>query len=102
MISSCSVNEPLVYVTLYVNVLGLDVLVNNAGMSAPGKPVSAVTAEEWDFMFRLNVTSPMIVAREALQHLRKVKGNIIFISSVRGKNKNETMRYESRSSLNVP
>ncbi len=60
---------------------GLDVLINNAG-KAKRCPVDEQSVEEAKEMMDLNFFSPMALTQAALPHIRKTKGNIIFISSV--------------------
>ncbi len=63
---------------------GLDVLVSNAGIVHFEKAVDT-KLEDFQWIVNFNLTMPFLIAREALPHLRKVKGNIVFISSDSGK-----------------
>ncbi len=65
---------------------GLDVLVNNAGYADNGHTLATTPDEIPQRMFTVNVFAPMALTREALPHIRKFKGNVIFISSVAGRN----------------
>lgn len=61
----------------------LDVLVNNAGATAP-IPLAEVTADRVRDLFDLNVTAPSLLARAALPHLRTTRGTIVNVSSTYG------------------
>ncbi|TNC71747.1 SDR family NAD(P)-dependent oxidoreductase [Rubellimicrobium roseum] len=58
---------------------GLDIIVNSAGILEE-KPLTVVTAEHVDRMFAVNVRGAILVAREALPHLRE-GGRIINVAS---------------------
>ena len=63
---------------------GLDVLVNNAGISQD-KLFTDITDEEWERMMSVNVTSVFNCSRRALQHMIWEKsGSIINITSMWG------------------
>ncbi len=59
----------------------LDVLVNNAGTGNMG-PLSEISDEEIEGIYRTNVFAPLALIREATPHLANSKGAIINISSV--------------------
>jgi len=64
----------------------LDVLVNNAGVAGPTKPVEDVDREEWSRTLETNLTGPFLCAKHASPHLRESdRGSIVNISSVGGK-----------------
>lgn len=56
---------------------GLDILVNNAGFSHRNKPMEAVTEEEFDRVFAVNVKAVFLATRHALPHLRARGGGVI-------------------------
>jgi NAD(P)-dependent dehydrogenase (short-subunit alcohol dehydrogenase family) len=58
---------------------GLDILVNNAGISSTN-PIAAVTADEFDRIFTINVRTPFLVTRRAIPLLGD-GGRIITIAS---------------------
>ncbi|MFI1799515.1 SDR family oxidoreductase [Streptomyces sp. NPDC020379] len=58
---------------------GLDILVNNAGVTLP-KPIAAVTEEDYDRVFAVNVKAPFFVIQQGLGRLRD-GGRIVNISS---------------------
>src|SRR3979490_2963726 len=60
----------------------IGILVNNAGIN-PVKPLDQITAEDWDEMIRVNLSSAFYVTQAALPGLRTRKwGRIIIMSSV--------------------
>ena len=65
---------------------GLDVLVNNAGISGPTKPVEEITDEEWNRTLAVNVTGQFYAVRAAVPMFRKAGGGVILnLSSVAGR-----------------
>lgn len=59
----------------------IDCLVNNAGWHPPPKPIDDFSVKEMQDLFNLNFISYFAACKFALPHLRKVKGNIINMSS---------------------
>jgi|SRR5690625_4715481 len=65
---------------------GLDVLINNAGVSGPTKPVELITLKEWENTFKVNVTGQFLCVRNAVPIFKSQKnGTIINISSTAGR-----------------
>ena len=64
-----------------------DFLINNAGMFRE-KSVSEMTCDEWQEVFRVNVSAPFLICRELVPHMRSNKGgrivNIGSTASVQG------------------
>ncbi len=58
----------------------LDILVNNAGTSKVG-PLSEVTDEDIENIFRTNVMGPLALVRAVSSHIVSSKGSVINISS---------------------
>ncbi|MBP6785398.1 MAG: glucose 1-dehydrogenase [Verrucomicrobiales bacterium] len=64
---------------------GIDVLVNNAGISGTDKPTHEITCEEWDQVMAVNVKGVFLCTREALLTMRESGGgSIINLSSIYG------------------
>lgn len=65
---------------------GLDVLVNNAGIAGPTKPVEEVTPAELDAVLQTDLASMFHCARRAIPMLREAGGgSIVNLSSAAGK-----------------
>ncbi len=65
---------------------GLDVLVNNAGISGPTTPVESFDPAAWDKVVQINLNGTFDVTRLAIPYLKKSKaGSIIVMSSVAGR-----------------
>jgi pteridine reductase len=61
----------------------LDILVNSAAVIVR-TPVGAVTAEEWDDMFALNLRAPFFCAQSAARHMGERGGVIVNIADLAG------------------
>ena len=67
------------------NLGGLDVLVNNAGISGPTAPVEEVDLVEWEKTLAVNITGHFLCTRRAVPLLKKAGGgSIVSISSTAG------------------
>jgi NAD(P)-dependent dehydrogenase (short-subunit alcohol dehydrogenase family) len=65
---------------------GIDVLVNNAGIGGPTKPLQDVDPAEWDAVLRVNLTGTFDVTRNAIPHLRRsTRGVVLLMSSAAGR-----------------
>ena len=62
---------------------GLDVLVNNAGITRDGLAMR-MSDENWDAVISTNLTGTHNFCRASIRHLRKSKGAIVNISSISG------------------
>ena len=63
---------------------GLDVLVNNAGVDGPKKPIEAITAAGWDATMNVNLRAVFFCTRYAVPALRASRGNVVNVSSILG------------------
>jgi NAD(P)-dependent dehydrogenase (short-subunit alcohol dehydrogenase family) len=48
----------------------IDVLFNNAGVFAQGKPIEDISLDEWKRVVDINVTGAFLCAREAVRHMK--------------------------------
>jgi NAD(P)-dependent dehydrogenase (short-subunit alcohol dehydrogenase family) len=62
----------------------IDCLINNAGWHPPHQPIDDFSVEDFRALLDLNLVSYFAACKFALPHLRKVKGNIINMSSLVG------------------
>lgn len=65
----------------------IDVLLNNAGLPGADMPVAEMTLDNWNHTIAVNVTGPMLLAREALRQamIPARSGNVQFFSSAAAK-----------------
>jgi NAD(P)-dependent dehydrogenase (short-subunit alcohol dehydrogenase family) len=64
---------------------GLNVMVNNAGISGSPKPTDQVTEAEWDHVQAVNVKGVFLGTKHAIPHLRAAGGgSIVNLSSIAG------------------
>lgn len=64
---------------------GIDVLVNNAGISGTTKPTHEISEEEWDQVMEVNVKGVFLCTKYALSVMRETGGgSIINLSSIYG------------------
>ncbi|MEH7009246.1 SDR family oxidoreductase [Neobacillus niacini] len=59
----------------------IDFVVNNAALVC-NKPIEAVTHEDWDRLFAVNVKSGFFLIQKALPYLKETRGAIVNISSL--------------------
>jgi NAD(P)-dependent dehydrogenase (short-subunit alcohol dehydrogenase family) len=72
---------------------GIDVLVNNAGVSGPTTPVERMDPGDWEALLAVNLTGTFNVTRTAIPFLRESgNGVILIMSSLAGR-----FGYENRS-----
>lgn len=76
---------------------GLDVLVNNAGISGPTSSVENYDPDAWDAVMQINLGGTFNVTRLAISYLKQSRaGSIIVMSSVAGR-----FGYPNRSAYSV-
>lgn len=63
---------------------GIDVLVNNAGISGVNKPTHEVTEAEWDALMAINVKGVFFCTKHVIPHMKHKGGSIINLSSIYG------------------
>ncbi|SDC55871.1 short chain dehydrogenase [Sanguibacter gelidistatuariae] len=65
---------------------GIDVLVNNAGISGPTASVEEMAPDAWDAVLAVNLTGTFNVTRLSIPHLKRSEaGVVIIMSSVGGR-----------------
>ncbi len=62
----------------------IDCLINNAGWHPPHKSIDDFTIDEFNYLLNVNLLSIFSACKFALPHLRRVKGNVINLSSLVG------------------
>ena len=62
---------------------GLDVLVNNAGVTRPNR-LEDTGDDDWEAVIGTNLSGAFRVTRAAAPHLRDADGDVVFVSSVGG------------------
>ncbi|HZN50690.1 MAG TPA: SDR family NAD(P)-dependent oxidoreductase [Methylomirabilota bacterium] len=69
----------------------VDVLVNNAGGFSVIRRTEDIPDEEWEAIFRFNVTSAFLCTKAVLPHMRRQRsGSIVNLSSIAGRSSNVT------------
>lgn len=64
---------------------GLDIVLNNAGISPVYKPTIDAGVDDWEQIFRVNVTAPFVISQAAARHMIGADGGtIIHMASVGG------------------
>lgn len=75
-------NPALIVAHAVKELSGLDILMNNAGVSHRAF-VEEMTEEDWDRVFAVNVRAQFLLCREAIPHLKKSgAGRIVNVASV--------------------
>jgi NAD(P)-dependent dehydrogenase (short-subunit alcohol dehydrogenase family) len=65
---------------------GIDVLINNAGIGGPTKPVQDLDPADWDAVLKVNLTGAFDVTRNAIPHLIRAGGGaVINMASAAGR-----------------
>ena len=62
----------------------LDALVNNAGLAGPANgPLEKLALKDWNRRIAVNLTGPFLMAKHCAPHLRRARGAIVNIASIR-------------------
>jgi NAD(P)-dependent dehydrogenase (short-subunit alcohol dehydrogenase family) len=65
---------------------GLDILINNAGISGPTAPVQDVDPDQWEAVLKVDLTGTFLVTKMAIRHLiASGHGVIVIMSSAAGR-----------------
>ena len=76
---------------------GLDAVVSNAGITAPGF-IAELAFEDWERVMRINVTAGFLLAQAAYPHLKEAGGAYVGIGSISGRNAHPGMgAYAARA-----
>lgn len=89
-VQSCDVSDPKAVDSFFAEGLqrlgGLDVLINNAGISGPTKPVEEISDAEWRQTLSVNLDGQFYCLRKAVPALRAAGGgSIVNLSSAAGR-----------------
>jgi NAD(P)-dependent dehydrogenase (short-subunit alcohol dehydrogenase family) len=64
---------------------GIQILVNNAGISGPNKPTHEIELEEWQKLININVNGVFLCTKHVIPYMQQGKGgSIINLSSIYG------------------
>ena len=88
IIETCDVSDSVEVAALADRLGGVEVsiLVNNAGIAGPVRPLTEITPEEWDEVFAVNVRSIYLMCHAFLPAMvSRGAGDVINIASVSGK-----------------
>lgn len=67
----CDVTDPAALAQAFATLPRLDVLFNNAGISAPAAPIDEIPVESWLNVCQTNITGMFLTAREAFGLMRR-------------------------------
>ena len=87
--SACDVADPAAVEGMFQDLVaawgGLDVLVNNAGIAGPTKPIEEIGINEWRRTIEVDLNGMFYCCRLAVPHLKASQGVIINLSSIAGR-----------------
>ena len=86
--ATCDVSDPASVSALADELAGeeISVLVNNAGIAGPVKPLLEIEPEEWDEVFDINVRGVYLMCRAFLPPMvSRGSGDVVNVASVSGK-----------------
>ena len=80
----CDITKPedISKIVSQIDETGLDLLVNNAGISNP-KPISEITYDDFYESFNTNVRGPLFLIKELIPFLSKQKGYASYRVNIR-------------------
>lgn len=78
----CDLSDPQQIEQASSSILSLDVLVNNAAISANTDPKTLLLSE-WNHVLSVNLTAPFLLSRQLADKLESSKGSIVNIASTR-------------------
>jgi NAD(P)-dependent dehydrogenase (short-subunit alcohol dehydrogenase family) len=82
----CDMRKPGDIEALFANLGHVEVLVNNAGISGPTRPLHEITLPDWQEVIDVNVTAAFLTCRLVVPGMVAAgRGSIINLSSVAGK-----------------
>jgi NAD(P)-dependent dehydrogenase (short-subunit alcohol dehydrogenase family) len=70
-IIACDVGDPAQVAAAFAQLARLDVLFNNAGISAPAAPIDEIPVDQWLEVSRTNITGMFLCARAAFGLMRR-------------------------------
>lgn len=85
---SCDVSDPASVEALVESLsdLPVDILVNNAGVGGPVAEITAISPDEWDEVFAINVRGVYLMCRAFLPGMiERGAGDVVNVASVTGK-----------------
>lgn len=82
----CDMRQPANIEGLFAGLGPIEVLVNNAGIAGPTRPLHAITLAEWQEVIDVNLTAAFLACRLVVPKMVAAgRGSIVNISSVAGK-----------------
>jgi NAD(P)-dependent dehydrogenase (short-subunit alcohol dehydrogenase family) len=81
----CDLGDPASVEAMHEQIMvqmgGVDILMNNAGLIAYRKGVEAVELQEWDTLLDVNLRGPFLVCRHLIESMKERRGGRIINSS---------------------